>query len=343
MRRAARYLAISSKKSRCALKKKESRGANYVDVEPRLDTGLDVGKAIRQRERELLDGGRAGFPDMIAADADRIPFRNVVGAERENIGDEPHRRLRRKDPRLLRDVFLENIVLYRPAHLVETSALLLARAQIEGEKYRGRGVDRHRGRDLRWIDPVEQDLHVAERIDRDPAPSDLPLGAGMVGVVAHDRGHVECDAQTRLAVIEEIMVSPVRIARGPESGKLPHRPEPPAVHRRIDAPREGIFAGKSEVAQVIEPGGVLLRVERLYRLRRNRREVDFLDRLPREGTFPARPRFFEPRCLFLLHANLSHLSSTTRPAAASSFPRKAPRAPGRAGRGTCDPRTLPPS
>jgi hypothetical protein len=34
MRRAARYLAISSKKSMCALKKNAGRGRERVDVQP---------------------------------------------------------------------------------------------------------------------------------------------------------------------------------------------------------------------------------------------------------------------------------------------------------------------
>ena len=52
--RAARNLAISSKKSLCELKKKEIRGANVVDVEAGVDAVPDVLDAVAQRERELL-------------------------------------------------------------------------------------------------------------------------------------------------------------------------------------------------------------------------------------------------------------------------------------------------
>ena len=54
IRRAARYLAISSKKSMWALKKNESRGAKSSTSSPRSPARLDVGEAVGQRERELL-------------------------------------------------------------------------------------------------------------------------------------------------------------------------------------------------------------------------------------------------------------------------------------------------
>ena len=71
--RAARYLAISSKKSLCALKKNDMRGTNVVDVEPGVDAPLHVLDAVAQRERQLLRGGRARFADVVAADRDRVP------------------------------------------------------------------------------------------------------------------------------------------------------------------------------------------------------------------------------------------------------------------------------
>ena len=46
MRRAARYFAISSKKSICALKKNAQPRREVVDVEPARDRLLDVGEAV---------------------------------------------------------------------------------------------------------------------------------------------------------------------------------------------------------------------------------------------------------------------------------------------------------
>ena len=73
IRRAARNFAISSKKSLCALKKNDSRGANVVDGEAARDRRLDVGEAVRERERELLHRRRAGLADVVAGDRDRVP------------------------------------------------------------------------------------------------------------------------------------------------------------------------------------------------------------------------------------------------------------------------------
>ena len=76
--RAARYLAISSKKSLCALKKNEMRGTNVVDVEPGVDAPLDVLDAVAQRERQFLQRRRARLADVIAADRDRVPLRHLA-------------------------------------------------------------------------------------------------------------------------------------------------------------------------------------------------------------------------------------------------------------------------
>src|SRR5439155_22161930 len=62
-----------------------------VDVEAALDRRVDVGHAVAEGEGELLRRGRAGFADVIAADRDRIPFRNHLRAILEGIGDQPYR------------------------------------------------------------------------------------------------------------------------------------------------------------------------------------------------------------------------------------------------------------
>ena len=77
IRRAARYFAISSKKSRCALKKKERRGAKSSTSSPRSDRRLDVREPVRQRERKLLRRGRPGLANVVAGDRDRMPERHL--------------------------------------------------------------------------------------------------------------------------------------------------------------------------------------------------------------------------------------------------------------------------
>src|SRR5581483_1723248 len=169
---------------------------------------------------------------------------------------------RREDPLLLRDVLLEDVRLDGAAQPLERDALLLPDAGVEGEEHRRRPVDRHRRRDLAERDPVEERLHVRERVDRHALAPDLAERARMVRVVAHQGRHVERGREAGLAVLEEVAEPRVRLLRRAEAGELPHRPEPAAVHRRVDAAREGIRPRPAEVAFVVELD-VLRRVERL--------------------------------------------------------------------------------
>ena len=91
--------------------------------------------------------------------------------------------------------------------------------------------------------PAEQGLHVIERVDRDALAADLAQRAGVVGVVAHQRGHVERRREARLAVLEQIVEALVGLLARAEPGELAHRPQPAAVHRLVDPARIGICAG----------------------------------------------------------------------------------------------------
>src|SRR4030095_11651554 len=104
-RRAARSLAISSKKSLWTLKKNESRGAKSATAgarSPRRDAGLHVPEASGERERALLHRRRAGLADVVAGDRHRVEARRVLGAVLDHVDDDAHRRHRRRDPLLLR-------------------------------------------------------------------------------------------------------------------------------------------------------------------------------------------------------------------------------------------------
>ena len=131
-------------------------------------------------------------------------------------------------------------------------ALLLPDSDVEREQDRRRRVDRHRGRDVAERDPAEERLHVLERVDRHPLAADLALRPRVVGVVAHQRRHVERGREPRLAVVEQVPEPLVRLDGGAEACELAHRPELAAVHRRIDAAREREDAWVAEVAVVVE-------------------------------------------------------------------------------------------
>ena len=70
---------------------RESRG-EVVDAEAGVDGGLDVSDAVGEGEGHFLDGGRAGFANVVAGDGDGGPLGQVVVAPGENVGDDAHGR-----------------------------------------------------------------------------------------------------------------------------------------------------------------------------------------------------------------------------------------------------------
>ena len=144
MRRAARNFAASSKRSLCAAKKNESRGAKRSTVSPAAIARVHVLDRVRERERELLHRRRARLADVVAADRDRIPLRHLRGAEAEDLGDQREARPGRIDVRAARDVLLEDVVLDRAAERRARDAALLGDDDVHREQRRRRRVDRHR-------------------------------------------------------------------------------------------------------------------------------------------------------------------------------------------------------
>ena len=66
--------------------------AELVGRQARRDRRLAVGDPVRERERELLHRRRARLADVVAGDRDRVPARQPLGAVREEVGRQPHRR-----------------------------------------------------------------------------------------------------------------------------------------------------------------------------------------------------------------------------------------------------------
>ncbi len=251
MRRAARYLAISSKKSICALKKKRQAWREVVDVEAALDGLLDVGEAVLERERELLLRGRPSLADVVAGDRDRVPARHLARAPLDHVAAQAHRRVDREAPLLLRDVLLEDVGLDRAGEPLARDGAGGARAglgggDVEGEHDRRGRVDRHRDADRAEVDAAEQRLHVIQRVHSHTLTSYLSESARVVGVVTHQRRHVERRREAGLTVVEQVAEALVRLLARAEAGELAHRPEPPAVHRGVDAARERVLAGAAD-------------------------------------------------------------------------------------------------
>ncbi len=152
-----------------------------------------------------------------------------------------------------------------PPRRLARDPLALGRHDVEREHHRRRRVDRHRHGHLVQRNPVEQRLHVGQRVDRHALAPDLAQRAWMVGVVAHQRGHVERGREAGLAVIEQVVKAPVGLGGVAEAGELAHRPQTAAVHRSIDTARVRVLAGQPDRRLGIR-GEIGLGVQRLDRL-----------------------------------------------------------------------------
>ncbi len=197
---------------------------------------------------------------MVAADRNRIPFRQLPAGPGKQVRDDPHGRTRRIDIGAARDILLENIVLHRSGELADIGALPPGDQYVQAEQDGRGGVDRHRGRDLVERDPFEQALHVGERRDRHADAPHFSRGQRMVGIEADLRGQIERHRKPRGPLRNQIAVAPVALFGGAETGILPHGPGSAAVHLRIDAAGVWKFA---------RPAQLVAHERDIFRARRN--------------------------------------------------------------------------
>ncbi len=104
---------------------------------------------------------------------------------------------------------------------------------------------------------LEQRRHVFDRIDRDADAAHFAGRQVVIGVVADLGGEVERHAQAVHALRQQIAIPRIRLGGGAEARILPHRPQPPAIHRRLNAAREGKLAGEAQILLGIKGGQVL--------------------------------------------------------------------------------------
>ena len=126
---------------------------------------MDVGDAVGESESDFLDGGRAGFANVVAGDGDGVPLGEMVAAPGENVGDDAHGGTHGIDVRAAGDVFLEDVVLDGAGKFGEAGALFFGDSDVEAEKDGGGSVDGHACGDFFERDIVEKSFHVFEGID----------------------------------------------------------------------------------------------------------------------------------------------------------------------------------
>ena len=193
---------------------------------------------------------------MVAADADGIPSRDVLGAVLEDVRNQTHGVAWRVDVRAAGDVFLEDVVLQGAVQLTRRYALLLGGRDVERKEDGSGGVDRHGDADLVEGDAVEENLHVRKARDGDACAPDFTGGERMIGVVSGLGRKVECDAESSLSLFEQVSVSGVGLLGRREPGVLAHSPDASAVHIGLDAAGVWVFARVPKIAAVVEVGKV---------------------------------------------------------------------------------------
>ena len=118
-------------------------GSETIHGKAAFERPIDIFDAVAQSECQLLHGGGSSFANMIAADGNRIETRNALGGIFDNVSHQAHGGSRRKNVFLLRDVFLEDVVLQGARHARPIHALLFADREIHGPQ-NGRGrIDGH--------------------------------------------------------------------------------------------------------------------------------------------------------------------------------------------------------
>ena len=233
-----------------------------VHVEPACHGGFHVPQAVGQREGQLLHGRRARLADVIAGDRDGIEARHVPRRELDHVGHDAHGGLGRTDPFLLRDELLEHVVLHGAAETVPRHALLVGDGQVHGQRHRRRAVDRHRGRDVTERDVGEEPLEVVQGRDRHAFLPDFSSRPRMVRVITHQGRHIERRRETCLSLLQQELESCVGVFGPAEAREHAHRPQPPAVHRRVHAAGERVLPGLAE-AVFVASRDVVGRIERL--------------------------------------------------------------------------------
>ncbi len=172
----------------------------------------------------------------------------------DRIDGEHRRRLGRQDLRAAGEILLERIVLQVDGVVLVGQSLLLA----ERCKHRGHdGADRvaQCADALHRIErkPVEQRLHVGERVDGDTDAAHLAGSHDVVAVVTALRRKIERKQQLLDTQLHEPFQPRVAGVRLSEAGVGGDDERLFPVHRRIIAAGIGKLARKTGVAQVVEP------------------------------------------------------------------------------------------
>ena len=167
---------------------------------PRREPELDVAETVGEGEGELLRGRGAGLADVVAArpraactPGSRAAQYSIRSPISRRCGSGP------KSHSFWAMYSLKMSVCSVPLSRPVSTPARSAATSIMQKTGHGGAADRHRGGHLREVDALEEHLHVGGGVDRHAAVADLAEAARVVGVAAHQRGHVEGDREAAAA------------------------------------------------------------------------------------------------------------------------------------------------
>ncbi len=161
------------------------------------------GKFLRRR--------RAGFLQVIRAHIHRVPFGTLDPRPCDGIGDQPHRRLRRKHIGAARKILLDDVVLRGAGKAGPRSALFFCNCNIQRQQPGSRSVDRHGRVHPLQRNVFEQGAHVADVGHRHANLANLAARQQMIAVVPGLGWQIEGHRQAGLALVQ---VAPVQFIAG---------------------------------------------------------------------------------------------------------------------------------
>ena len=201
------------------------RGAERLVVEPAgVAHRIEHGERRAQRVCHFLHGRGSRFLQMVGADVDRVPLRDVGDGVGDDVGRQPQARFGREDVRPARQIFLDDVVLRRALQGRRRHPAALGHGDVQRQQPRCGGVDRHGRVHAVERNVGEQRLHVADVANRHADLADLARGLGMVAVVAGLRRQIEGDRQAGLALAQIETVELVTLPGGRMPGVGAHDP-----------------------------------------------------------------------------------------------------------------------
>ena len=223
-----------------------------VDVHAGFQGSFYVSDAVGDGEGDFLGSRGTSFTDVVTGNGDGVPFRNVLGAIFEDVGDEAHGGLRREDVRAAGSVFFQDIVLNGAAKSFLRNALFLRNGDVHAEQYGSRSVDGHRGGNFVELDLVEQDFHISQGVDRNAYLTNFAFRHRIGGIITDLGRQVECAGQAAATVGQQVTITFVGFFSSGEASVHTHGPETAAIHRGLYATGVRIFAGEAQITFVIE-------------------------------------------------------------------------------------------